>query len=199
MKSIPLILTGLVCVDRLPGCSSGISARKGSWRWVGLPPAGIALFVPKMVPNLPNWATMVLAFIAAMLGGAVWALIPALLKAFIHVNEIITTLMLNYVAVLWIEYLFYGPWKDSKGYGFPGSAQFDKSFWLGRIDASWVQPAGRAAGPCSWWLASASACCAGRNSELACGSAWAAGRWVSSSAIGAHRTWHRRPSTSRQR
>lgn len=140
VKSIPLILTGLGVSIAFRMLFWNIGA-EGQLAMGGFAAAGIALFLPKMVPNLPVWAAMGLAFVAAMLGGAIWALIPALLKAFIHVNEIITTLMLNYVAVLWIEYLFYGPWKDSKGYGFPGSAQFDKSFWLGRIDASWAQPA----------------------------------------------------------
>ena len=103
--------------------------------------AGIALFIPARYPDLPIGLTMVLAFVAAALAGAVWALVPALLKAYVNVNEIITTLMLNYVAILWIQYLYYGPWKDSKGYGFPGSAQFVKGMWLERIQESWIKPA----------------------------------------------------------
>ncbi|MDY7042529.1 MAG: ABC transporter permease, partial [Chloroflexota bacterium] len=72
-------------------------------------------------------------FVAGFLGGALWGLVPALLKSLFRVNEIIVTLMMNYIAVLWIEYLFYGPWKDPQGYGFPGSAQFPKSAWLPRL------------------------------------------------------------------
>jgi ABC-type uncharacterized transport system permease subunit len=103
--------------------------------------AGVALFVPTRYPDLPSWIAMALAFCAAALAGAIWILIPALLKAYMNVNEIITTLMLNYVAILWIAYLYYGSWKDPKGYGFPGSAQFVKAMWLGRIQESWIKPA----------------------------------------------------------
>jgi ABC-type uncharacterized transport system permease subunit len=71
--------------------------------------------------------------VAGFVGGALWGLVPALLKAFIRVNEIITTLMMNYIAILWVEYLFYGPWKDPAGYGFPGTAQFPEAAWLPRL------------------------------------------------------------------
>jgi simple sugar transport system permease protein len=60
-------------------------------------------------------------------------LIPALLKAYLRVNEIITTLMLNYIAILWLQHLYYGPWKDPQGYGFPGTAQFPAFAWLPRL------------------------------------------------------------------
>jgi ABC-type uncharacterized transport system permease subunit len=66
-------------------------------------------------------------------GGALWGLVPGLLKAYLKVNEIITTLMLNYVAILWVQYLYYGPWKDPKGFGFPGTAQFEPFTWLPRL------------------------------------------------------------------
>jgi simple sugar transport system permease protein len=54
------------------------------------------------------------------------------------VNEIITTLMLNYIAILLVEYLFYGPWKDPKGYGFPGTAEFPPAAWLPRLPGTRV-------------------------------------------------------------
>jgi simple sugar transport system permease protein len=71
--------------------------------------------------------------VAGMLGGALWGLIPAMLKAYLRVNEIITTLMLNYIAILWVQHLYYGPWKDPQGYGFPGTAQFPEYAWLPRL------------------------------------------------------------------
>ena len=48
-------------------------------------------------------------------GGALWALIPGVLKAFARTNEIITSLMLNYVAGLLLTYLIFdsaSPWRD---------------------------------------------------------------------------------------
>ena len=71
--------------------------------------------------------------VAAFAAGAAWGLIPATLKAFLGVNEIITTLMLNYVAILWIQYLYYGPWKDPKGFGFPGTEPFPDAAILPRL------------------------------------------------------------------
>jgi simple sugar transport system permease protein len=76
---------------------------------------------------------LLLIAVAGFLGGALWGLIPAVLKAYLRVNEIITTLMLNYIAILMVEYLFYGPWKDPKGYGFPGTAEFPPAAWLPRL------------------------------------------------------------------
>ena len=54
-------------------------------------------------------------------------------QGYLKVNEIITTLMLNYVAILWVQYLYYGPWKDPQGFGFPGTAQFGQRTWLPRL------------------------------------------------------------------
>jgi simple sugar transport system permease protein len=59
--------------------------------------------------------------------------IPALLKAYLNVNEILTTLMMNYIAILMVEYLYLGPWRDPEGYGFPGSAPFPQEAILPRL------------------------------------------------------------------
>jgi simple sugar transport system permease protein len=68
--------------------------------------------------------------VLAIAAGAVWALIPAALKAVLRVNEILTTLMMNYIAILFVEYLYLGPWRDPAGYGFPGTAEFPRAAWL---------------------------------------------------------------------
>ncbi len=59
------------------------------------------------------------------LGGMVYALIPALLKVKLGVSEILTSLMLVYVAQLILDYLIRGPWRDPKGFNFPQSVPFD--------------------------------------------------------------------------
>ncbi|WP_343590687.1 ABC transporter permease [Paracidovorax wautersii] len=61
--------------------------------------------------------------IAALAGGLLWALGPALLKLRLGVNEIISTLMLNYIASNFLLHLVYGAWKDPKD-SFPYSPQF---------------------------------------------------------------------------
>jgi general nucleoside transport system permease protein len=59
------------------------------------------------------------------LGGALYALIPALAKVRFGASEILTSLMLVYVADLLMDYLVRGPWRDPKGFNFPTTAEFD--------------------------------------------------------------------------
>ncbi len=59
------------------------------------------------------------------LGGALYALIPALCKVRFGASEILTSLMLVYVAELILDYLVRGPWRDPQGHNFPKSADFD--------------------------------------------------------------------------
>src|SRR6188474_3488384 len=66
-------------------------------------------------------ATLVLG----ALGGALYALIPALCRVRFGASEILTSLMLVYVADLLLDYLTRGPWRDPKGYNFPTTAEFD--------------------------------------------------------------------------
>ena len=59
------------------------------------------------------------------LGGALWGLIPALLRVRFGSSEILTSLMLVYVAQLGLDYLVRGPWRDPAGFNFPQSVTFD--------------------------------------------------------------------------
>src|SRR5437764_2279496 len=59
------------------------------------------------------------------LGGALYAALPALLKVRFGASEILTSLMLVYVAELLLDYLVRGPWRDPKGFNFPTTAEFD--------------------------------------------------------------------------
>jgi simple sugar transport system permease protein len=59
------------------------------------------------------------------LGGALYALIPALCRVRFGASEILTSLMLVYVADLLLDYLVRGPWRDPKGFNFPTTAEFD--------------------------------------------------------------------------
>lgn len=62
--------------------------------------------------------------LAACVAGALWGLIPAVLKAVLNVNEVLVALMLNYVGILLVEYLVHGPWKDASALGWPYSKSF---------------------------------------------------------------------------
>ncbi|MGF1529002.1 MAG: ABC transporter permease [Candidatus Competibacterales bacterium] len=80
---------------------------------------GVALAFPTAGP----WLLPAMA-LAGALGGLAWGLIPALLKVKANANEILTSLMLVYVAELILGFLVHGPWRDPAGYGFPQSALF---------------------------------------------------------------------------
>jgi len=81
----------------------------------------------------PGRSLLLAAVLAGFIIGALWAMIPALLKTTLKVDETLTTLMMNYIAILFSEYLYYGPWRDPKGYGFPGSRLFAPQAWLPRL------------------------------------------------------------------
>lgn len=67
---------------------------------------------------------MTAMFLAAFLCGGAWAGVAGFLRARWQVNEVIVTLLMNYIAILAVDYLIYGPWKDPKGFNFPLTAQF---------------------------------------------------------------------------
>ena len=68
-----------------------------------------------------------LMIIGGAIGGALWGLIPAVLKVRFNTNEILTSLMLVYIALLILDYLVVGPWKDPQGYSFPKTRKFGDS------------------------------------------------------------------------
>ena len=59
-----------------------------------------------------------------IVGGMIWAAIPALLKTRFNANEILVSLMLVYIAELLLVYLVHGPWRNPQGWGFPGTRTF---------------------------------------------------------------------------
>ncbi|HPO02240.1 MAG TPA: ABC transporter permease [Treponemataceae bacterium] len=92
-------------------------------------------------PSLPAVILLPLMFIFAFFFGGMWALLPAVLRARFAASETLTTLMLNYVAVKWISYLQYGPWKDPSAQGFPKIANFPQNAILPKvlgIHAGWI-------------------------------------------------------------
>ncbi len=63
--------------------------------------------------------------LAGLAGGAAWAAIPAFLRTRFHAHEILTTLMLTYVALQFLSYLVHGPWRDPQGFSFPQTRMFE--------------------------------------------------------------------------
>lgn len=66
-----------------------------------------------------------LMMLAGAIGGMLWGAIPAILKTRFNANEILTSLMLSYVAIQLLGYLVYGPWRDPDGYNFPETRIFN--------------------------------------------------------------------------
>ena len=66
-------------------------------------------------------------FVMAMIGGGLWGSIPGFLKARFGVNEIITSLLLNYVAVAWLDHLLFGAWRDPNTNNFPITREFSEA------------------------------------------------------------------------
>ena len=79
------------------------------------------------------WYVLPAMIIASVLGGMSWAAVPALLKTRFNVNEILTSLMLTYVAVLLLSYLVSGPMRDPDGFNFPESRLFHDAATLPRV------------------------------------------------------------------
>ncbi len=78
-----------------------------------------AAWLARIGPDLPGPVLIPGMLVASLLGGAFLAFFPAIARARLGVNEIITTLMLNEVAVRVVRYLVNGPWKDPEGNNFP--------------------------------------------------------------------------------
>ncbi len=92
--------------------------------------AGVGLYLPAGTPAI---VAIPGVLVAGMLAGAAWAAIAGLLKARLAVSEILTTLMLNYVAILWVGYLVTGPWSDPVMFSFPYSAPILPAAQLGKV------------------------------------------------------------------
>ena len=78
-----------------------------------------AAWVARVGDDWPSIVLITMMLIAALGGGSVLAIGPALARAKFGVNEIITTLMLNEVAIRLVQWLIHGPWKDPDSYNFP--------------------------------------------------------------------------------
>jgi simple sugar transport system permease protein len=128
VTATPLILTGLACAlafrMRLWNIGAEGQFLMGAWG------ASAVLLIPIVPAGTPSIITIPLMMAAGMLAGALYGAIPGILKAYRNVNEIIVTLMLNYIAAAWIAYWVFGPWSEA---GFQLTAQFPKSDWLPRL------------------------------------------------------------------
>jgi ABC-type uncharacterized transport system permease subunit len=117
LKASPLILIA---------CGLAVGFRANVWN-IGaegqlvmgaIAATGVGLFYPdpESVLLLP------LMLLAGMAAGIAWAAIPAFLRSRMNTSEILVTLMLTYVASLFLSWLVHGPWRDPAGFNYPQTA-----------------------------------------------------------------------------
>jgi simple sugar transport system permease protein len=119
LKATPLMLCAV-------GLSVGFRANvwnigaEGQFLVGALAAGAVALHFPDTQSHL-----LLPAMVAAgAVGGMLWAAIPAWLRTRFNANEILTSLMLVYVAQLMVSWLVHGPWKDPEGFNFPQTRMF---------------------------------------------------------------------------
>ena len=128
VKATPLLMTALAC---------SIAFRMKLWNIgaegqfiMGAFGASAVVLAPLLPAETPAWIFIPVMMLAGMLGGALWGFIPGYLKAKFNVNEIISTLMLNYISISWINFWIFGVWSEG---GFQMSPRFPKNAWLPRL------------------------------------------------------------------
>ncbi|MCK4489501.1 MAG: ABC transporter permease [Anaerolineales bacterium] len=128
VKAIPLMLVGLAC---------SIAFRMKLWNigaegqfFLGAFGASMVVLLPILPEDAPKWLFIITMAFFGMLFGALWGFIPGFLKARYKVNEIISTLMMNYIAIEWNNYFIYAVWSER---GFQMSRMFQRNAWLPRL------------------------------------------------------------------
>ncbi|WP_127784123.1 ABC transporter permease [Rhodococcus sp. X156] len=124
LTATPLLFTGLAVA---------IAFRAGYWNIgaegqflagaIGTTAIGLGL------PDLPAPLALPLGFLAGALGGVLWATLPAWLKRRANIDEVVTTLLLNPVALLVVQGLLVGPWRNSSS-GFTDSNRIGHGYDL---------------------------------------------------------------------
>ncbi|MDD2586390.1 MAG: ABC transporter permease [Syntrophomonadaceae bacterium] len=125
VKAIPLMLAGLAVSLAFRMKLWNIGA-EGQIYMGAFAASGLAL----SFGNLSPWFLLPLMMLAGFTAGGIWGLIPGALRAFWEVNETIITLMLNYIAIFWVDFLVFGPWKDPESLGFPLTPRFSPNAYL---------------------------------------------------------------------
>ncbi len=120
VKLIPLLLCSLGLIVAFKANVWNIGA-EGQLLMGSVAATWIALYGMK---GYPSWLIIPSMYLLGFLAGALWAFIPAILKAKFEVNEIIATLMMNYIAMKIVEFLIYGPWRGATTWRYPITDEF---------------------------------------------------------------------------
>lgn len=122
VKMIPFILCALAAAIPAKVGMVNVGAEgqlyMGAWAatWVALNFGAVP--GPLLIPTL---------IVAGCVGGALWSGVVAIMRTYAGLNETISSLLLNYVAILVIDYFVHGPWKDRSGMNWPYTAEFSEN------------------------------------------------------------------------
>ncbi|MFQ5558264.1 MAG: ABC transporter permease, partial [Acidimicrobiales bacterium] len=108
LRAIPILMTALAVALSLRMKIWNIGS-DGQFLMGAFAAVGVGIHV-----DGPGWIVLILMAVAATLAGAAWMLVPAVARAYWDVNEIITTLLLNFVAVQLVTWSALGFWRDEK-------------------------------------------------------------------------------------
>jgi ABC-type uncharacterized transport system permease subunit len=128
VKATPILFTSLACIIAFRMKLWNIGA-EGQFI-MGAFGASFIVLLPVLPADASPWLFIPLMMLASMIAGGFWGFIPGYLKAYLRVNEIISTLMLNYIAVFWINFWIFGVWSEG---GFQMSPKFPDNAWLPRL------------------------------------------------------------------
>ena len=128
VKATPIILTALACsiAFRMKLWNIGAEGQfiMGAWG------ASAIVLVPVLPAETSRWLFIPVMALAGIATGAAWGFIPGYLKAKFNVNEIISSLMLNYIAVSWVNFWVFAKWSEG---GFQMSPKFPDGAELPRL------------------------------------------------------------------
>jgi ABC-type uncharacterized transport system permease subunit len=128
VKATPILLAALAC---------SVAFRMKLWNIgaegqfiMGAFGASAIVLAPVLPAGTSPWIFIPVMMLAGMAAGAIWGFIPGFLKARLNVNEIISSLMLNYIAVAWVNFWIFAVWTEG---GFQMSRTFPVNAWLPRL------------------------------------------------------------------
>lgn len=149
-KSTPYLLCAVGIALCFRGRVMNIGA-EGQLALGGAAASAVALFAT----GLPGWLLLPLALAAGAAGGAAWAGLGAAIRVWRGVNEVLVTLLLNFIALLLVAELLHGRMGED-GAGFPQSPMFDPEAWLPKLvagtDLHWGIAIALAAAVAGNWL-----------------------------------------------
>jgi general nucleoside transport system permease protein len=107
VKTTPLLLTGMAVAFAFSGGYWNIGV-EGQLYMGAIAATAIGL----QMHNTPAWLALPLVIVGGILAGMAWATLPALMKVWLKIDEVVTTLLLNYVAIFLVSAILNGPWRD---------------------------------------------------------------------------------------